>query len=50
MGKGTERERQQGWRATKEREIGTRTEDEVQDRGEWSRGEYVQENPEELWT
>ena len=48
MGKGTERERQQGWRPTKDRKMRTRTEDEVQDPGEWRRGEYVQANPEEL--
>ena len=34
----------------KEREMGTKTEDERQDRREWRRGEYAQENPNELWT
>ena len=28
----------------------TRTEDEGQDREVWRRGEYAQENPDELWT
>ena len=34
MRKGMERERQLGWKLTKERKMGTRTEDEGQDRGE----------------
>ena len=34
----------------KEREMGTKTEDERQDRREWRRGEYAQENPDEFRT
>ena len=50
MGKGTERDRERESRPTKELQMGTRTEDEGQDRGVWRRGEYAQGNPETLWT
>ena len=49
MGTGTERARKRGGGLTKERKMGTKTEDEGQDRGEWRRGEFAQGNPEDLW-
>ena len=39
-----------GWRSTKERKVRTITENEGQERDRWTRGEYAQGDPEELWT
>ena len=39
-----------GWRSTKERKVGTRTENEGQARDRWTRAEYAQGDSEGLLT